>query len=300
MIATAAPATAAAPIDKRGIIAFLLINFGLTWGLEFTMLARGTRFDQTATGTTLTLLTAMLLPALSAFIVRRWVTREGFASAGLKFGSWKPYLAVWLAVPAAFGVVYLLSLLLGSATFDPSMAGIMATLHALAPDKALPTTGLLLGGTFVATLTFGLLITCVATFGEEFGWTGFLLPKLLPLGKWRAALTYGLIWGLWHAPIIWGGYNYPGYPVIGIFAMCLFTCALGLTMTALRLRYGSVLLTAWVHGSVNAQARGIWALLFMGVQPLLGGIVGLPGLVVLGLVGAWLLARTPEPSTTAA
>jgi hypothetical protein len=78
------------------------------------------------------------------------------------------------------------------------------------------------------------------------------------------------------------------------------TSAAMMRMTALRLRYGSVLLTAWVHGSVNSQARGIWALLFMGVHPLLGGVVGLPGLVVLGLVGAWLLARSPEPSTTAA
>lgn len=299
MIATAAPVTAAAPIDKRGIVAYLLISFALTWGLELIMLARGTRFDQSSTAATLTMVTAMFFPALSAFVVRRWVTREGFASAGLRFGSWKPYLAVWLAAPLVFGVVYLISALLGTATLDTSLSGIMATLTTLAPGKPLPAPGVLLGGTFFATMTIGLLLTSVATFGEEFGWTGFLLPKLLPLGKWRAALLYGAIWGLWHAPLILGGYNFPGYPVVGILAMCLFTGALALTMTALRLRYGSVLLTAWVHGSLNSQARGVVALVFTGVHPLLGGILGLPGLVVLVLIGVWLLARTKESAVAA-
>lgn len=293
-----APAPAA-PNDRRGIIVYLLINFGLTWGLQFYLLAGGARFDKPSVRVTLATVVMMFFPALSAFIVRRWVTREGFATAGLRFGSWKPYVSVWLGTPAVFGVVFLISSLLGTASFDTGMSGIITTVRTLTPAASLPAPGLLVGIIFGATMTVSLLLTCVATFGEEFGWTGFLLPKLLPMGKWRAAILYGLIWGLWHAPIIWGGYNYPLHPVIGIFAMCLFTCAVGLTMTALRLRYRSVLLTTWVHGSVNSQGQGIWALLFTGIHPLLGGIMGLPGIVVAMLVGVWLLARTPEPALAA-
>lgn len=44
------------------------------------------------------------------------------------------------------------------------------------------------------TLTFSL--------GEEIGWRGFLLPRLLHLGKVRANLLTGVIWSLWHYPLI--------------------------------------------------------------------------------------------------
>jgi hypothetical protein len=64
-------------------------------------------------------------------------------------------------------------------------------------------------------------------------------PRLLPLGRWRAALLYGVAWGLWHAPVIVGGYNYPGHPVAGVLAMCGFTTAVALLQTAARLRTGA-------------------------------------------------------------
>ncbi len=144
-------------------------------------------------------------------------------------------------------------------------------------------------------LTVPLLVTSVATFGEEFGWTGYLFPKLLPLGRFKAVLIYGPIWGLWHAPMIWGGYNYPGHPYLGIVMMCLFTTALALCQAALRLRSNSVLLTSLFHASINTQARGALPLLVTGVAPLLGGPLGVVGIVVFALVGALLLSSTPSP-----
>jgi hypothetical protein len=41
----------------------------------------------------------------------------------------------------------------------------------------------------------------------------------MPLGKWKAYLIVGVIWGLWHAPLIAIGFNYPGMPVLGILMM---------------------------------------------------------------------------------
>src|SRR6185369_3706733 len=98
-------------------------------------------------------------------------------------------------------------------------------------------------------LTLGVLITTLFAFGEEFGWTGYLLVQLLPLGRWRAAVVYGLIWGLWHAPVIAGGFNYPGYPVLGVVMMCVLTAAFALSHTALRLRFDSVWLTSFFHAN---------------------------------------------------
>ena len=157
----------------------------------------------------------------------------------------------------------------------------------------LPPFPLLLVGLEFASLSAGLAITTLFTFGEEFGWTGYLLPRLLPLGRARATLIYGVIWGLWHAPIVAGGFNYPGHPVAGIGMMCVFTCAVGTVQTALILRYRSVVMTSLLHASINCQARAIWPLLFAQVAPLWGGLVGLLGAAALAVVGMVLWRGTP-------
>ena len=119
-------------------------------------------------------------------------------------------------------------------------------------------------------------------------------PAALPLGRWRAVGIYGVIWGLWHAPIIAGGFHYAGHPIIGILFFCAFTTAIGLIQCSLLLRYRSVLLTSFLHGAINAEAMGIWLLLVTGVSTLWGGTVGLVGILVFGCFGIWLLARTKE------
>lgn len=43
-------------------------------------------------------------------------------------------------------------------------------------------------------------VTLLMVFGEEYGWRGYLVPKLLPLGEVRASLIVGVIWGVWHFP----------------------------------------------------------------------------------------------------
>jgi membrane protease YdiL (CAAX protease family) len=151
----------------------------------------------------------------------------------------------------------------------------------------------LAGALLAQSLTVGVVVTALATFGEEFGWTGYLLPKLLPLGRWRAALAYGVTWGLWHAPVVAAGHNYPGHPVAGVLVMCGFTTAVALVQTAARLRSGSVLLTSVIHAALNAQGRGLWPVLVTDVHPLLGGLTGALGIAAVAAVGAALLARTP-------
>ncbi len=60
-------------------------------------------------------------------------------------------------------------------------------------------------------LPMAAFINLVPALGEELGWRGWLLPKLMPLGAIPAILTSGVIWGLWHTPLILLGYNYPGF-----------------------------------------------------------------------------------------
>ena len=69
------------------------------------------------------------------------------------------------------------------------------------------------------------LMGLVQCLGEEAGWRGYLLPKLLEFMKpWKAVLLTGVIWGLWHAPVIACGFNY-GKPLIRLREFLLWWCS---------------------------------------------------------------------------
>ncbi len=101
------------PVHWRGIASFLALCFTLTWAVEFFALAHGVRFATLNLKSTALLAGCMLLPAISAFITRRFITREGFSSAGLTLPhSLKPYLAILIGVPCLFALIYALTALL--------------------------------------------------------------------------------------------------------------------------------------------------------------------------------------------
>jgi hypothetical protein len=281
-------------INWRGIVWFLVLCLGLTWSIEVTFLMQGVRFATQSDGTTILLASVMWIPAISAFIVRRWITREGFASANLRIGPWKPYLYLLLGVPCLFLAIYALTCAIGLGAFSTDPSAFLKSLPPVPPGKKIPSVPILFAMFGFLIVIIAPFINIISTFGEEFGWTGYLLPSLLPLGRWRAVGIYGAIWGLWHAPIIVGGFNYPGHPIAGVIFMCAFTTTLGLIQCSLLLRYRSVLLTSFFHGAINAEAQVIWPLLVTGVATLWGGTVGLVGILIFGGFGIWLLARTAD------
>src|SRR5207247_5450223 len=92
---------------------------------------------------------------------------------------------------------------------------------------------LLLASVYAFSLSIS--INIIFTFGEEFGWRGYLLPRLAPLGGVPAAMITGIIWGLWHTPlIVLDSYNYLGHPYLGVAMTVLFTVALGMILAWLR------------------------------------------------------------------
>ena len=123
-------------------------------------------------------------------------------------------------------------------------------------------------------LTIGALINSLFTFGEEFGWRAYLLPKLLPVGRRRATLLVGVVWGVWHWPIIAMGYNYgfeyPGSPWLGLLAMVWFTVLVGTFLAWVTIRGESVWPAVLGHAVINAIGR-IGLLFVQGrPNPLLG------------------------------
>src|SRR4029078_339351 len=66
------------------------------------------------------------------------------------------------------------------------------------------------------------------TLGEEYGWRGYLLPRLLPLGETTATLIGAIIWAMWPLPILLIGLNYPEQSlmtVLPVFAMTVVLLA---------------------------------------------------------------------------
>ncbi len=157
-----------------------------------------------------------------------------------------------------------------------------------------------------ATVAVGAVINTLPAAGEEIGWRGYLFPRLLDrLGPGLAVLVSGVIWGLWHAPLILLGYNYPSNPVLGLAAMCVFTTGIGAILAWLAQRGGSIWPAALGHGALNAAAGGfmiIFADADFTVDTLSGTILGWGGwpvlvvaVVVLLVCRAFLDPVGPQP-----
>ena len=151
--------------------------------------------------------------------------------------------------------------------------------------------------TILQVVIIGPVINIIPTLGEELGWRAYLLPKLRLLLSDRAALVVtGLIWGLWHAPVIAMGHNYgtsyAGYPWLGILMMVVFCVWLGIIEGYMTIKLNSVIPAAMIHSTVNAGAGLAILMAREGANPLLGpAITGLIGGMPFILVAVILLKK---------
>lgn len=262
------------------VLAFLLLTFAATWGLEGALIAHGLRFDDLVSGSApgLWLMGVMWIPGLAALLVTLLMERTGprglVRALSLRLGSVGPYFLFMGLVPLAYAAMYGLTWTAGLSGFDPDLNRLAALSGTpVGRDAALKVM-------LPLSIVLGPLINFVFGLGEELGWRGFLLPRLMPLGKPAAYLVLGLLWGLWHAPLILAGLNYPGQPLPGILMMCLVCLAFGAFLNEMTLHYRSSILAGFLHGAANAQGYGIWTWMFPGAAPLLGGAMGLVGVLV--------------------
>ena len=244
----------------------------------------------------------MAAPAL-ANVLTRWVTGEGRKDLYLRsrFKQTKRYwLLAWLGtsflVLLGMGIYYILL----PQYYDPKLAAARKLLEQTTQSagKAIPITpAMLVIIQILQAILIAPFINGLAAFGEEFGWRAYLFPKLMSLGGRKAMLAMGLIWGVWHWPVIFMGYefglSYPGFPWLGPLAMLWFTFVVGTYLGWLTLKARSVWPAALAHGSINAM--GAIALLMVKGQPnpLLGPAgVGLLASLPFTLLALWLIWRS--------
>lgn len=198
---------------------------------------------------------AMLAPAV-AHLLTRLFTKEGFKNTYLGFqlkGNVRYYVASVVVKLAEATVV--MFLIWGILMKDISFG-----------DAFTMTDWQLRAGTFLLQLAASIILFFPA-FGEEWGWRGYMMPKLMELmPKPLAILVGGIIWGLWHAPLTISGHNfgteYKLYPWLGILLMCLFCVLMNAFLTLLTERTKSIYPASFCHMINNNLSVGIMLTIF--------------------------------------
>lgn len=269
-------------------LAFFLFAYLISWGLWYGL-------SPLVEGQMVVALMAAFMfgPFLSAVVCAALFDGGRIGeSIGLR---WRPnlwWLVAWLAAPILVGLAIFLALLApGASLADPEAQMRAAIVAAGAPPGAkidLPPLPVLV----LAAMAAGVIPNAIAAFGEEAGWRGYLWGSLRRSGFWKSSLLIGLIWGLWHAPLIAFGHNYgagyPGAPWSGIAVMTAFCVAISPLLGFVRDRAGSVLAPSILHGTLNALG-GFAGLLVAGGSPLLASIAGAAGIGA-GLATALVVA----------
>jgi membrane protease YdiL (CAAX protease family) len=267
--AAQAPARVRA-VNWREVILFALLTYGLAWawwgfwlfpylGALLTQSTTSTDLVAQAGGAlALAIPLGMFAPMIAALIMRLFVNKEGVKGSLGLLRSWRYYLAALVAPVVFVTAAVLIVQALGLGEFRWSQAGWLVYL----------------------TLMLKTLPNIPFTFGEEYGWRGYLLPRLLPLGEIRATLLVGLIWGPWHVPFLLAGLNYPGVNFwVAFLVFCFTVVVLSFAYTWFYVASsGSVVVVALLHQSFNTFSDTFWQ------PPLMSEGSQLAASVVVGVV----------------
>jgi len=243
---------------------------------------------------TLLIAAVMFFPAIGVLLTRL-ITKEGFKNAWLHphmRGNIKIYLLAYFGpgILTIFGaIVYFL---IFPSHFDAQLGYMRATFEAAGGNvDALPISlSVVLIAQVAEAFLLGPILNFITCFGEEWGWRGYLLPKMAAkIPMIPMLFINGVIWGLWHAPLTAIGHNYgvgyPGFPYVGIAAMCGFCIVIGVFLSYVAMKTKSCIPAVLAHGALNSIAAVGGFFTADGGNPFVGpaptGIVGgIPFIIV--------------------
>ncbi|GAA3711949.1 CPBP family intramembrane metalloprotease [Nonomuraea antimicrobica] len=286
---------------KRPLLVFVVLAFGLSWGVALPLwLGDGLASPLTQALATLMMFTPAV-GVLGAWAVSRTPFRQWAGETGLTLGPRRGrtgalVLAAWLGVPALVFLAMGISVATGLVSLDLDRLSLLrAALGARGLEVPADLGSVALMQIVVAVVA-GPVLNAVPVLGEEWGWRGWLVPRLVAShGMTAGLLVSGAIWGVWHAPLTLLGYNYPRLGSWAALCFIGFCMLAGVVMGWLRLRTGSVWPAVVAHASLNAVAAPVLLLGDAAAPPneLLAGITGLVGWALLALLGVALLRLLP-------
>ena len=292
--------------EKQGFGLYFLFAFGLAWLLQVyasLLLIR----DGNATAYQALLAVSMFCPLAATLLVKKvFLHQHQPTGIGWKVqGKRRYWLAAWFG-PAVFTV---LAAVLYFAVF-PSRLDLsgswLVTAYGGEMDAATLRSQLGVSSasyileTGLVAITLAPVINMFAAVGEEAGWRGYMMPHLKEqLGLLNGRLLGGVIWGVWHWPLMLlvgyeYGTNYLGAPVLGLFVWCVVCFALNTLLDWLYEKTGCIWVPSIAHGAFNAVA----ALFVVLTNPadsyynVLGPApIGLIGMLPMLATAVWLTLR---------
>lgn len=239
--------------DVKNLSIYLALSFGMTWLIFFAAIINGFRWDDNNLYMESFVALGMLMP-LIAHVFTRMITREGFQLTGedsmmlgidLKNKKWIIYLFA-IFIPYIYQELgNVLLILVAPKSFSSNTANLL-----LFQNKPYLIPFIAISGAVVASY---------AALGEEVGWRGYMMPKLIKImGLNKAIVVGGIIWGLWHAPLTCIGHNfgteYPGFPYVGILLMCCFCIFVGSILTFVTVKTKSIWPATFLHAVNNSPS----------------------------------------------
>jgi len=303
--------------EKWRIPMFLLITFGITYFVEIFMIMPNINSTDTevAMAAQSMIASVMFIPAMAALLTRvftgeKMTGRNMYLLLNMK-GNLRYYGLVWFG----FGILVILGAALYFVVFrnqfDPDMGYAVALIQTQAQmlGQELNMTAGQIKSPIMSQILLGFVISpfvnIITCFGEEWGWRGYLLPKMLKkFSVVPTLLLTGVIWGLWHAPLTVMGHNYgvdyPGFPIVGILAMCVFCTAVGICLSYVTIKTKSCIPAILGHGMINGFASaGIYYTsveepfnVLLGPAPT--GLIGGMGFIILAAVLLWKLYKEEQ------
>jgi membrane protease YdiL (CAAX protease family) len=283
-------------------IIFLGIAYAVTWAIVIAGWSMGFH-EQSPQSVVLLLSSSMIGPTVAALICAFAFEKGQRAKALGLTGRWSWWwLIAWLAPIAIAAGSVALTLLLSDRTYVDIGTAAATAAEAQGQDLS-QVPPFFLSTTFIigaSILVGGLLNWLILTFTEELGWRGYLHHLWRPAGFWRASLGTGVVWGFWHAPMIYLiGHNYPDPDdrLMGVGLFVIFCVLLSPLLTLIRDRTNSVWSAGLFHGMFNALGGLTLAAVSNPTFPW-NGVVGIGGYAA--LVIALLIVVLLQPHKGAA
>jgi len=259
-------------------IQFIILCYAVSWAIAGVAILLGLRTTQNVAYTIFAAI-YMLLPAICAIILQLIHKEKPFSNLGVSFRLNRWFLIAGI-VPFIYSFITLgINLLFPNISFSATYEGLLSNLSTEQAELAsqqlsrFPPIVFFIIQVFGA-LVAGYIINAIFAFGEELGWRGYLLKTLQNKKLFPVSLIIGIVWGLWHFPLILIGHNYPQHPVTGVGMMIIFCILLSPVMIYIVIKSKSVITAAIFHG-INNAIGGVTVLYIVGGNDLLNGVCGL-------------------------
>lgn len=175
---TEEPSKEVKPVRRFRLWLYLFIVLGLSWPFMCIPLIKAINGIKTSQFEAQVWSGIMMwMVTVGSYVCGRWIFRDGFRTIGWRWGSASSWAMAFGLALLVFGAPVVLATLI-----DGIPAGFK-------------------WAAFWSTLSY-IFVDCIFGFGEEFGWRGYLLPRLWWLGPRRAVMANAVIWWIWHIPTV--------------------------------------------------------------------------------------------------